>query len=275
MSKLIKIFVILLVLASIGLTGYAVYLFNLKNEEIKKRVLAEKKIDDILIVKDKTEKALQKTKAEVRSLEAELDEKIKRIEKLSLDLEKEKSLKESALAQIEDAHSEIESFKQSLNVEKQEKEIFKNELASVKEELAKKSEHLKETSEELRRVKADLKEYKQAKLTFEKRVKDLLGEVSEEQTSGVPGRVTGKIVVKSIEGKVLIVNDKYNFVMIDLGARDGIRVSETLIVCREDIFLGKVRIEKIYPRGSQASILPRWKKGDIQEGDNVKIFRTL
>ena len=275
MGKIIKIFVILLILASIGLTGYAIYLSNLKNEEIEKRTLAEKRIDDILIVKDRTEEALQKTKAEVRSLETELDERIKRIEKLSLDLEKEKALKESALAQLEDAHSEIESLKQSLSVEKQEKEIFKNELASVKEELAKKSEHLKETSEELEEVRANLEEYKQAKRTFEGRVKDLIGEVSEEGTSGVPGIDTARIVVRSIEGKVLVVNSEYNFVMIDLGAKDGIRIGEDLIACRGDKFLGKVRIEKIYPQGSAASILPRWKKGDIQEGDSVKIFRTL
>ena len=80
-----------------------------------------------------------------------------------------------------------------------------------------------------------------------------------------------KIVVrpKKFCGEVLIVNDEFNFLMIDLGKKDGLSAGTILGVWRDGELLGKIRVEEVYSNISEASILEG--KG-ISEGNKVKSF---
>jgi hypothetical protein len=75
-----------------------------------------------------------------------------------------------------------------------------------------------------------------------------------------------------LKGKVLVVNDRYRFVVIDLGARDGVEKGMVLIVHRDKKFIGKCQVGKVYNRMSAADLVTDWMKDDVVVGDGVRKF---
>jgi len=72
-----------------------------------------------------------------------------------------------------------------------------------------------------------------------------------------------------LRGKIIAVDPKYDFVVLDIGEDQGAKERGVLMVDRGDKLLGKVRIKTVYKDRSIANILPDWKRGDIDEGDEV------
>lgn len=83
-----------------------------------------------------------------------------------------------------------------------------------------------------------------------------------------------KIVIKQVSdalvGKVIKVDKKHAFVVLDLGNRDNLRVVDILSVYRSNKFIGKVRVERLEDDRSAAIILPEWQNTQFREGDEVK-----
>ena len=72
----------------------------------------------------------------------------------------------------------------------------------------------------------------------------------------------------SIRGKVVAVSGS-NLVEVDLGSDDGLRIGHTLDIFRGNQYLGRVEILTTRTDKSVGRVLPDYKKGVIQEGDNV------
>jgi len=93
-----------------------------------------------------------------------------------------------------------------------------------------------------------------------------------DKAGGVPlGKVTVTTGLK-LKGKVLVVNERHGFVVIDLGARDGVEKGMVLIVHRERKFVGKCQVEKVYNRMAAADLVLDWMKDEAQVGDGVRKF---
>lgn len=83
----------------------------------------------------------------------------------------------------------------------------------------------------------------------------------------------GQIVVSatpSLEGKVLAVNQPYQFVVVDLGDRQNLTVGTVLSIYREKDFIGRIQVEEVRETIAACRILPEWTRKDIQEDDFVK-----
>jgi len=72
-----------------------------------------------------------------------------------------------------------------------------------------------------------------------------------------------------LRGKVLAVDPKYDFVVLDIGEDQGAKERGEMMVDRDGKLLGKVRIKTVSKDRSIANILPNWKRGEITEGDEV------
>ena len=83
-------------------------------------------------------------------------------------------------------------------------------------------------------------------------------------------RIVIKQVSDALVGKVIKVDKKYAFVVLDLGNRDNLKVVDVLSVYRGDRFIGKVRVERLEDDRSAAIILPEWQNTQFREGDRVK-----
>jgi hypothetical protein len=71
------------------------------------------------------------------------------------------------------------------------------------------------------------------------------------------------------KGSVVAVDPKWNFVVLDIGAKENLLEGGVLMVHRNSQLVGKVRINEVMPNRSIASMMPGWKLGDIEEGDQV------
>jgi hypothetical protein len=92
------------------------------------------------------------------------------------------------------------------------------------------------------------------------------------QADGVP---VGKVRVTTglrLKGKVLVVNDRYSFVVLDLGARDGVEQGMVLILHRGRKFIGKCQVSKVYNRMAAADLVLDWMKDEVLVGDGARKF---
>ena len=70
-----------------------------------------------------------------------------------------------------------------------------------------------------------------------------------------------------LKGKVLVVDPKWDFVVLDIGEKDGVLERGELIVSRNTRLVAKVKITNVQPNRSIANVMPGWKLGEIMEGD--------
>ena len=82
-----------------------------------------------------------------------------------------------------------------------------------------------------------------------------------------------KVVVKvrpELAGKVLMVDEKHDFIVINLGRTDNLKLGGTLSVYRNGKFIGRVQVEKVEERISAAAIMPQWQDVKFEENDEVR-----
>lgn len=76
--------------------------------------------------------------------------------------------------------------------------------------------------------------------------------------------------VSSATPQVMTVNDKFNFVVINLGLQDQLKMGELLSVFRNGSVIGKIEVEKLYDRFAAATILQQDSANPIEKGDLIK-----
>ena len=74
-----------------------------------------------------------------------------------------------------------------------------------------------------------------------------------------------------VRGNVLAVNQAYNFVVLNLGARQGVEPNSEMLVLREGILIGKIRISSVEPATAIGDIITSsLARGvQVQPGDIV------
>ena len=75
----------------------------------------------------------------------------------------------------------------------------------------------------------------------------------------------------SVRGTVLAVNQAYNFVVLNLGNRQGLEPNAEMLVLRDTVIIGKIRISSVEPATSIGDILGNsLARGvQVQPGDTV------
>lgn len=83
---------------------------------------------------------------------------------------------------------------------------------------------------------------------------------------------TGEYVVKlpaSLKGKILVVDPKWDFVVLNVGEDQGAIQDGELLVSRDGKLVAKVVIRSVEKDRSIANIIPGWQLGAVIEGDEV------
>lgn len=66
-----------------------------------------------------------------------------------------------------------------------------------------------------------------------------------------------------LKGNVLAVGPQQDFVLLDIGANNGVLERGEMLVRRGDKLVGKVRIVTVEATRSIGNLLPEWKQGDV------------
>jgi hypothetical protein len=71
------------------------------------------------------------------------------------------------------------------------------------------------------------------------------------------------------KGKIVAVDPKYDFVVLDIGSNQGLIPDAKMLVNRDGKLIAKVKITRVEPNRAIANVMPEWKQEDIVEGDQV------
>jgi len=91
----------------------------------------------------------------------------------------------------------------------------------------------------------------------------------QKQIDNLVGTDVQVVLPTGLKGKILAVDPKYDFVVLNIGDDQGVKERGEMMVDRQGKLIGKVRISRVEKDRSVATIMPAWKRGQILEGDQV------
>ena len=183
----------------------------------------------------------------------------------------------TTLAQTKEAKEKTEA---DLAAEKKTTKEQEQKIATQTDEIKQKGDSiaqleesnkgLKEKGEEqdqkIAKLQDDNRDLLEAKKQDAVTIKDLLRKIAQG-----PGSGTEQKIPPGLKGQVLIVNPKWNFVILGLAPDSEVTPTVELIVHRGDKFVGKIRVSEVKGEGNLAvaEIMNDWQKMPIAEGDYV------
>jgi hypothetical protein len=72
-----------------------------------------------------------------------------------------------------------------------------------------------------------------------------------------------------LKGKILVVDPKWDFVVLNIGQNQGVLEDGELLVSREGKLVAKVVVRSVEKDRCIANVVPGWKLGEVIEGDEV------
>lgn len=247
---------IIMLVVSLALAGTGFYLFQ--REHVKNLDLANK-VADISSKQKITETRLNDAQRSLANLEAKFKDATLQINTLTSQLQEEKTAKEEALARISQMQEDLDQQK------KLRSDLEKN---------------LNKAQDDVRTIKTELKKIDTEKVKLESKIKNLevksdveLGKIivsPEVAQAGVkPSVPVVSGAAQGLEGKVLVLNKEYNFVVINLGAKDGLAAGDLFSVYHGNNYLGDIKIEKVQDIMSAAGFVSGDVKNKVKEGDRI------
>ncbi len=201
--------------------------------------------------RDKTKKTLKTTQEDLATTKKTLTTTRKELE--------------TQTARAEDLDKQKTDLTTQLATAKGEREIAQNKLLAwdliqkTPEEVKVVISDLAKTRKEKDVVLAENKIFARDNRALKQKINDLIGDT---ETVALP---------VGLKGNVVAVDPKFDFVVLDIGAKDGVLERGEMLVNRRGKLVAKVRIASVAADRSVANVLPEWKNSglEIMEGDQV------
>ena len=264
-GKTLTIFIFLTYILLISSTSIGFYLYHLE-ERLHKNV----------------ETDLNNSRADGLKLQAQLKD-IQGQLALSEDKNKEADQKINNLLDQQDLNEglrtalkkeNVQLKEQMVNIDKSKQKI-KADLDGSVGKLSQYQELLKASQEKSKELEARLADLAQTNKSNETKIKELQASMksyekrtSEEQIAGVE---LGKIVVnpQGGAGYILSVDTDAEFVVFNLGLKQGVKPDNVLSVYRGDKYLGDIKATRVQDEVSAADLIPPLSSGAIRKNDTV------
>ena len=240
MEKSAKITAIIAIIICIVSLSWSVYFHHLFQREGKTRVEIDTR--------------LKEAKSELGNL-------VERNTQLSMELREAKDIERQLVEEKEKAAEELAKAK--MRIARLEGDISgsSTEIASVE----KASTRLEKVSSSEEDIAMELQKIRSEKQRLQLVLQERAGTDSGSAEAGTS-------VSTGFSGRVLVVNEKYDFVVVDIGEDHGMETGSVLILHRGTKFLGKVTVEKVYARMSAATLLLDWLQDEPKVGDGARMF---
>lgn len=277
MEKDVRFIITALFLASAIFLVGAVAMFFLRQVEVEKRVVLERRVDDLDRETVRLTKELDAAAALKRDLEGRLKSASEMVKQIENQMGEDRKAKDAALAQLEK--------------EKKESQRISNEYVKMKDEKERLSVSLDNAKGECNVLKVQLSTLQQAKEILESKLKEVFEKkqvelekivvkpeaapetesvlMTEPPQQAAPARVPAD----TQNGEVMVVNKKFDFVVVSLGEEDGLKAGTDLCIYKNKQMIAMLKVEKVHSTMSAAKIPPEWKNADIKEGDTVVVVK--
>lgn len=275
-GRTLLVFLILVIV--ILISGVSISLFLLQKES-QTRKDTEQTVQDLTTRNTKIEAALKEARKQVEILEAKNKDAEDRINGLLEDVDLEKGLNEKIKADNKKIRDDLEAEARS-KLELRQKLI--KEIGIVQEKLKEAEEKargnedavsgLQEKIVDLEKKNAELEE-KLKEFSASAEAKQVRREIIPAATEAMQDKVDlDRIVVTpetAKEGHVLNVDAETQFLIFDLGARNGIRQSDIMSVYRGKTYLGDVRVTRVQDEMAAADFIPPFSSRKVRKNDQV------
>ncbi|MDD5568417.1 MAG: hypothetical protein PHY88_04365 [Candidatus Omnitrophica bacterium] len=259
-SKVKAIVLIILIVISLAIAGGGFYLYQ---QEHTRNINLQASLDDLTVKQKLTQAKLLEAQKSLSIIESKLKDATSQIDTLTNQLQQEKVSKEEALSRIEQIRADLDRQKES-------RSDLENKLSKVQDDLRAAQGKLTKMEAEKETLEAKIK-------AFESKSNVELGKiVVNPETSSVNSSATAQVVnatqgpaAKDLEGKVLVLNKEYNFVVIDIGSKNGVVVNDVFSVYQGNKIVGDIKIEKVQETMSAAGFTADKLKNIVKEGDRV------
>ena len=256
MSKTFKIALVLLIAVSVVSAAMAVIGFMGKEREYMKRLIVEDKLAMTLKGKRAIEKELETVKSAKEQSEAKITKLEEKLKSATADMDDIRQKGEAAITELETKNTELAKIKVDLDTEKKEKLAISKKLDSLQSDYDK-------TKREAIRLSNE-------KIDLEKRMLEL----REKQSVSLD-----KIVVNTnedsqaqkpvMQGKILVVNKEYSFIVTDIGQDKNVQKGMKFDVMDGARFLGQAEVDKVYDTMSSAAVLSGARINDMKKGNVI------
>jgi predicted RNase H-like nuclease (RuvC/YqgF family) len=208
------------------------------------------------------QKSLKDAQTSLATVTAEKEQLTTEVAAKSADLEKSKSQVSDLTSQVGTKDTEITTLKADVAAKTAEIETLKTGSTGTAGADTEKDTKIAEQQAQLQEL-----ETVKTKMTSElESARAQVEELRKEKATRSAG-----LMRKGLEGKILAVNQAWNFVVLNLGDRNGVVGNAEMLIKRGNQLVGKVRITSVEPSTSIGDIVPgSVSRGvSIQPGDNV------
>jgi hypothetical protein len=214
---------------------------------------------------DNTKTALSTTQAQLTSARNSEREAKRLAEDLRTQLETAELARDDAQARATQQQNRADELESRLNDALRSRNEAQGRLAEW-DALGKTPQEVGEVLVENERLNIDMTALSQENLVLQREVLRLEGRLAYYEGEDV------KVVLPAgLKGKVLAVDPKFEFVVLDIGGDSGVLERGEMLVSRSGKLVAKVRIMSVRSRTSVANVLTDWKQADIMEGDMVTV----
>jgi len=249
-TMLLRISLIVAILAGLG-AGVVAYL------EVSDKIPAlvtqrdtehQAKVDEIA-AHNKTKKELAKTKSDLAQTQQ--------------DLADTQADRDKAVARADAQSKRADELSDKLTSVTQERDDAQNSLAAYKAtDLT--PEQVFKLSKDLKNARTEVEVVNDEKLVLLHTIGRLTNELAK--------YIGPDNVVKlraDLHGKILVVDPKWDFVVLNIGEDQGVISDGELLVSRQGKLVAKVIVRTVQKDRSIANLIPGWKLGEMIEGDEV------
>lgn len=180
------------------------------------------------------------------------------LENTRQDLENTRAELENTKAQLEDAKTQIVQLNETIRGKDQELEEKSTLIAGLEEEKSKLETEVADLTTQVAGLQDQIAQLEEDKSVLETQLEKCDKELHKEITMK-PGTT----------GTIVYANQEWNFVVIDIGANDGVQATAEMIVHRGDSMIGKIKISAVRDNVSIAEVLTAFQKDTVKEGDDV------
>lgn len=246
----LRLCLVLAILAGLGVIGISQFVLR-------------PHVTEIIRVRDENKTGWDKAKVENQKLTKSLRETTDELTRTKAELETTK-------AQLADANAQLEKDRKRIQELTALSESQKTQLKKLGDDLAAwlaLGPPVDQVSGIIQREKALSKDNEALKEEGKLFAAD--AKLWKERYQALLGNDIDPPVPATVRGKVMVVDPKWDFLVLDVGASQRVPEKGVLLISRNGSLVAKVRVMNVQGDRCIANIMPGWKLKDVMEGDLV------
>lgn len=227
---------------------------------------------------------LAASKDELASAQQQMQQKLASVDQVQKDLKAAKDSLATVTAEKDQAAAQAETIKGDLEKNKSQVTDLSSQIAAKDTQITELNAKIEEATNKIATLSSatpaapsgpspeDQAKMQEQETLIAKLQADL--DASRSQLEELRKKDADRLALKmrnGLEGKILAVNQAWNFVVLNLGDRNGVVGNAEMLIKRGNQLIGKVRVTSVEPSTSIADVvsnsIPRGLS--IQPGDNV------